>query len=132
LRTTVPDLPPPPAPGEGSVPSKQVVDYLLVNGQRIGRELSQAYSPEETALFEIALKTNILLVLYSPGISEADSIAQAVTEAAPRAKLPSDLWQPVVDAIQKKAPPADVRLAVQRLHTEADKYLTQLAEPKGQ
>jgi hypothetical protein len=131
LGTSVADLPEPSSPSENS-PSKQVVNYLLVNGQRIGRELAKAHGAEESALFEVALKSNILLVLYTPGASAGNSIALAITEAAPKTSLPSEMWQPVVDAIQKKAPPAGVRAAVQKLHTDADKFLTQPAEQKGQ
>jgi len=128
LGTSVADLPEPASPSEDAAASRQVVNYLLVNGQRIGRELSKQQSAEESALFEIALKSNILLLLYAPGTSAGNSIAVAISQAAPHANLPAQLWQPLVDALNKQAPQADVRAAVRKMHIDVDQYLSQPAE----
>jgi hypothetical protein len=131
LGTSVADLPGPAGPGNDAAASRQVINYLLVNGQRIGRELSKQHSGEESALFEIALKSNILLVLYTPGASAGNSIAVAISQAAPQANLPAEFWQPLVDALHKQAPEADVRAAVWKMHIDVDQYLNQPAERKG-
>src|SRR6185436_4812231 len=104
------------------------IDYLATaNGKRIGQELSKSHTAEESALFEVALKSNILLLLYTPNSSAGNAISAAITAAAPKAKLPSELWQPLVDALNKQAPPADVRAAVKKLHIDVDQYLSQRA-----
>jgi hypothetical protein len=131
LGTTVSDLPEPTSTTESAAASKQVINYLLVNGQRIGSELSKRHNTGESSLFEVALKSNILLVLYTPDATEGKSIARAISQAAPKAQLPAELWQPLVDAIEKQAGAAEVRAAVQKMHTDVDKYLSQRAEPKG-
>src|SRR3954465_14106363 len=59
LGTTVPELPEPAAPGDNSLVSRQVFDYLLAQGLRIGGELAKKYGPEQAALFEVALKSNL-------------------------------------------------------------------------
>ena len=51
--------------------------------------------------------------------------------SAPQAKLPIELWQPLVDALNRQASQADVRAAVKKLHVDIDQYLSQPAEPKG-
>ncbi len=128
LGTNVPDLPEPAAAGDEGPASRQVVNYLLLNGQRIGRELSKLHGPEQAALFEIALKSNILLLLYSPGASAGNSIAAAISQAAPQAKLPAELWRPLVGALEKQAPQSDVRAAVRKMHIDVDQYLAGTAE----
>jgi hypothetical protein len=131
LGTRFADLAEPAAPSDGASASRQVVNYLLVNGQQIGRELAKQHSAEESALFEIALKSNILLLLYTPGTSAGNSIAVAISQAAPQANLPAELWQPLVDALNEQATQADVRAAVGKMHLDVDQYLSQPVEPKG-
>jgi hypothetical protein len=123
LGVTVAELPTPAPPADTNPASKQVMNYLLVDGQRIGRELTKQYGPATSALFEVAIKSNILLLLYAPGSTEGASIADAVSDAAPRAKLPGDLWKPLVDQLDRQLPASDVRLAVQKLHTDVGEYL---------
>jgi hypothetical protein len=129
LGTTVPELPEPAAPGDKSLASRQVIDYLLAQGQRIGRELAKRYGPEQAALFEVALKSNILLLLYSPGSDATNSISAAISRAAPQAKLPDVLWTPVVDRMNKKASLDEVRASVKQMHADVDGYLASAAEP---
>jgi hypothetical protein len=108
-----------------------VINYLVVNGQRIGRELSKQHGPEQSAVFEVALKSNILLLLYTPGASAGNSIAAAITRAAPQAKLSDEHWKPLIDALEKQAPQADVRTAVKKMHVDIDRYLAERAERNG-
>jgi hypothetical protein len=120
LDTTVPELPEPAPVGDTSLASRQVIDYLLAQGQRIGRELAKRYGPEQSALFEVALKSNILLLLYSPGSDATNSISAAISRAAPQARLPDVLWSPLVDRMNKKASLEDVRAAVRQMHSDVD------------
>jgi hypothetical protein len=131
LGTTVPELPEPAAVGDTSLASRQVIDYLLAQGQRIGRELAKRHGPEQAALFEVALKSNILLLLYSPGSDATNSISAAISRAAPQAKLPDVLWSPLVDRMSKKASLGDVRAAVHQMHSDVAGYLANAAEPNA-
>jgi hypothetical protein len=127
LNTTLADLPEPAPPGDKSPASRQVINYLVANGQRIGRELPL----EQSALFEIAIKSNILLLLYMPNSTAGGSIAEAIARAGPQAKLPAELWQPLVDALNKKLPQRDVQTAVRKMHIDIERYLSQEAEQTG-
>jgi len=131
LGTTIDDLPEPAATNDTSPASRQAINYLLVNGQRVGRELSKQHGAEPSALFEIGLKSNLLLLIYTPGASAGDSIATAVSKAAPQAKLPAQLWQPLVDALKNKTSQADVRSAVRKMHGDIERYLAQPVEQRG-
>jgi hypothetical protein len=131
LGTTVGELPEPAAANDTSPASRQVINYLLVNGQRIGRELAKQHGAEQSALFEIALKSNLLLLLYTPGSSAGDSIASAISKAAPQANVPAELWQPLVDALNKHMLQAEVRSAVRKMHGDMERYLAQPVEKSG-
>jgi hypothetical protein len=69
------------------------------------------------------VKSNILLVLYKPAAPTTQAIASAIERAAERAKLPSTLWQPLLDALAAKSTLVDVRKAIYAMHDATDKYL---------
>jgi hypothetical protein len=131
LGTSVAQLPEPAAENDRSLASQEVIRYLLDQGQRIGRDLAKRYGPEQSALFEVALKSNILLLLYSPGSDATNSIAAAISRAAPQAQLPPELWKPLLERIERKSSLEDVRTAVRQMHKDVDNHLAS-AEPKGQ
>lgn len=128
LGLTVPELPEPAAAGDTSLASRQLVDYLLTQGQRIGRDLAKRYGPEQAALFEVALKSNLLLFLYSPGSDATNSISAAITRAAPQAELPDVLWWPLIERISRKDSLEEIRSSARQMHRDVDKYLANAAE----
>jgi hypothetical protein len=129
LKTAVADLPEPgPSEGEGTA-SRRVLNYLVIQGQQIGRDLTNKHGPSHAALFEVALKSNLLLVLYVPRSSSTDAIATAINKAAPLAQLPADLWRPLLDMLANRAEPVNVRRAVVNFHKEVERHLAGRAEP---
>ena len=109
-----------------------MLDYLGIQYDRIARDLSKNNQTENAALFEIALKSNFLILLYSPGNSTANAVSSAISRAAPQAKLPAELWRPLVEMLGKQAPVDDVRAGVRKMHKDVDEYLANSAEPKSQ
>jgi uncharacterized protein YegL len=85
--------------------------------------LATQYGDDHAALFELAVKTNILLVLYQPEAPVVKSLTVAIDQAAERANLPSELWQPLVKLLDDGAPAKDVRNAVFQLHDDVDRHL---------
>jgi hypothetical protein len=130
LDISVAELPEPAPENDPAPASRQVIRYLLDEGQRIGRDLAKRYGPHQLALFEVAVKSNILLLLYSPGSDATNSIAAAISRAAPQAQLPPKLWKPLLERIEKKSSLEEVRTAVRQMHKNVDQYLAN-AEPKG-
>jgi hypothetical protein len=129
LDTSVTDLPAPANAAESSAASPQVLNYLSVEGRRIGRDLSAAYGANHAALFEVALKSNLLILLYSPRSTTVEAISAAIRRAAPQAGLPTELWQPLVDLLGKDSSINDVRTAERKLHSDVEQYLANAAEP---
>jgi len=128
LDTSLTDMPAP-ANNEDASLSRGTLNYLFLQGQQVGRDLAGRYPADHAALFEVAVKSNLLLVLYKPGSSAANAISTAIAGAAPRANLPPELWQPLLDTISNQAPPARVQAAVRQLHADVDKHLAAATEP---
>jgi hypothetical protein len=124
LGLTVPELPARPESGAPSPVTEPALDYLFTQGQEIGRELARKQSPDQAALFEVAVKSNLLLVLYQSGAPTTEAIATAIEQAGSRANLPPEVWQPLLDVLASRASQADVQKAVFKLHAEVDDYLT--------
>jgi hypothetical protein len=128
LGAVVGDLPESGGAGSAQNTSREVLSFLFLQGQQIGRELAKQHGADHAALVEVALKSNLLRVLYSPDSAATAAISAAIAQAAPRAELPAPLWQPLLDLLAAKADPGEVRKAVQNFHTEVERYLTPAAE----
>jgi hypothetical protein len=124
LGVSVPELPARPASNAARPATDPALDFLFTRGQEIGRELTQKQNADQAALFEVAVKSNLLLVLYKPGTPTTEAIATAIEQAGSRAKLPQELWQPLLDVLASRPSQADVQRAVFKLHADVDKYLT--------
>jgi hypothetical protein len=123
LDTTVGDLPPARTPAPAIANFDRALQYLFAQGQSIGRVLATKYGDDHAALFELAVKSNILLALYQPRASVAGALSSAIEQAGGRSGLPVKLWQPLMDAMANNAPTADVRQTVYRMHSDVDHYL---------
>jgi hypothetical protein len=116
-------LPTRPATSAAPRANYAALDYLFSEGQEIGSELAKGHGADHAALFEVAVKSNILLVIYKPASPTTEAISAAIERAAERAKLPSTLWQPLLDALAAKGTLVDLRKAVYAMHEATDKYL---------
>jgi hypothetical protein len=123
LGTTVSDLPPARATASTDGNFDRALQYLFSQGQPIGRTLATKYGDDQAALFELAVKSNILLALYRPHASVVGALSSAIEQAGGRSGLPVKLWQPLMDAMANNAPAEEVRQSVYRMHSEVDKYL---------
>ncbi len=103
--------------------SDATMEYLFPLGRRIGKHLAGQFGADHAALFEVAFKTNMLLVLYHPDASVVDAVAAALTSAGPRSKLPSHLWQPLLEVLAQRPAEEVMKKAIFRLHEEVDAYL---------
>jgi hypothetical protein len=124
LGTSVTDLPARPAADQIDPHADKAMEYLFDQGQSIGQHLATQYGDDHAALFELAVKSNILLVLYQPEAPVVKSLTVAIDQAAERANLPSELWQPLIKLLDDNAPAKEVRDAVFQLHADVDRYLS--------
>jgi hypothetical protein len=123
LKVPVAPLPEKPVDASGEAASKAVIAYLLDQEKAIGAELEQTGDVEMSALFRLAMRTNLLLVLNTPGSKAVDTIAKSIEALGPRTGLPPELWQPLLDMLKQLASPAAVRTAVRQMHTDVGRHL---------
>jgi hypothetical protein len=123
LDVKVGDLPPIRTPAPAIANFDRALQYLFAQGQPIGRALAAKFGDDHAALFELAVKSNILLALYRPHASVAGALSSAIEQAGGRSGLPVKLWQPLMDAMANNAPVDDVRKAVYRMHADVDRFL---------
>ena len=126
LAATIPvDVPELPAKtGDKAKDSAASIQYLITQaGEPIGKALRARHDVAHVALFEMAAKSQLLLLLYAPGDSLGESLVSVIKRNAPRASLPDNLWMPVADKVQAGAPFAEVKAAVTRMHADVSKHL---------
>jgi hypothetical protein len=128
LNTSLVELPERPATAGSEPASREVLSYLLSEGKRIGGELATNHGANHASMFEVALKSNLLLVLNKPGSAAVGHISTAIERAAPQAELPEELWRPLLDTLAQGSPPAAVRAAVREMHANVDRHLAAAAE----
>jgi hypothetical protein len=129
LGTSVADLPTVGSATGAANPHDGGLNYLFSEGQQIGRDLSRGQGDDHAALFELAVKSNILLALYKPNAAIAESLAGAIRQASARAGLPEELTRPLLTALADGESPADVRDAVFKMHADVDHYLSTTPQP---
>jgi hypothetical protein len=103
-----------------------VIHYLIQgDGWAIGTALVNHYDKGHGLLFEVAVKSNLLMLLYQPG--NDSGIGNIVKSRCEELKLPPPLWMPLVQAIAAKKPFDEVREAVFKMHKDVTDYLVKLA-----
>jgi hypothetical protein len=105
--------------------SADIIHYLIAgDGAQIGVALGQKYDQEHGILFEIAVKSNLLILLYGPGDSLGKSVAQIIQSRLGAINLPDRLWSNVVTLVNNGASQDDVKEAVFKMHKDiADFYI---------
>lgn len=120
---------PPPLPrkyGDSIRNSVEALHYLLdTAGKPIGRELAAKHGHDTSLLFETAVKTNLLLILYSDDGAgkEALTITEVLERNATATNIPAELWNPVVRKVHAGASYDEVKLTIVKMHKDVLAYL---------
>lgn len=112
-----------PPPGVTQVETyAEIIQYLIKgDGAEIGRQIGKDFGKEAGTLYEIAVKSNLLILLYEPG--DDQGIADVLQSRCVEIGLPNNLWFDVVNQVRGKAPKEDVKDAVFKMHDEVAAYL---------
>jgi hypothetical protein len=112
------DIKPFPPKGKTAAETQAImINYLIKgDGWSTGAALVKRYSLEHGTLFEIAVKSNVGIVLYQPG--NDGGIANVIKKRAEQIKLPPELWTPVVAAMNDKRPQREVQNAIAKMHED--------------
>ncbi len=97
-------------------------------GVALTNEYADALTPAEAAAADLAVRSHLLLLTYSPRESDALLQAEGLRRAGEASGLPEEVWTPLVTLLEQRAPFLDVRQAVFDLHRGADAHLTAAAK----
>jgi len=99
--------------------------YLLEEaGPRLASELKELHGANHAALAELAIKTHVLLLSYTPSSSQLEPVVSAVRQAAEGSGLPKSVWREVVDLLTARAEFKQVKAAIFQLHKRATAHLS--------
>lgn len=120
------NIPPLPAKTGRSAEDRAAVLYYLLNSasDTIVEAISREYPNEPALLFEIALKSNLLLMLYAPADDISATIADLIRDRAPAAGIPQQYWRPVVNSVEAGASFEEVKADVVAMHENIAMYLS--------
>ena len=99
-----------------------VIGYLIKgDGAEIGRKIAEQFGKNAGLLFEISVKSNLLILLYEPGNDQG--IGSVIQSRCNEIGLPNNLWLDVVNAVNGKASKDEVKNAVFKMHDDVATYL---------
>lgn len=114
----------PPRSTDSSQTYADVIHYLIAgDGADLGSQIAQKFGSAAGTLFEVSVKSNLLILLYQPG--EDQGIGGVIQARMSEIGLPENLWMGVVTAINNKASEGDVKDAVFKMHDDVATYLGQ-------
>ena len=100
----------------------EVIQYLIKgDGAEIGRQIGKDFGKAAGMLYEVAVKSNLLILVYEPGNDQgfADVLQARCVEIG----LPNDLWFDVVNTVRSSASKDEVKDAIFKMHDEVAAYL---------
>ena len=104
-----------------------IIHYLIKgDGATTGQQIAEKFGIDAGTLYEVSIKSNLLLLLYEPG--DDQGIAGVIQSRMSEVGLPENLWIGVVNAINDKAPQGDVKDAIFKMHDDVAAYLGQRAQ----
>ena len=110
--------------GEGADRLSANLVFLLEDaGPRLVGELNQSYDANHAALAELAIKTHVLLLNYTPASPRLAPVIAAIRQAAESSGLPESVWLELVELLEGRAEFPDVKAAIFQLHQRATEHL---------
>jgi hypothetical protein len=104
-----------------------VIHYLIKgDGAKTGQQLAEKFGIAAGTLYEVSIKSNLLLLLYEPG--DDQGIGGVIQSRMSEVGLPENLWIGVVNAINNKAPQSEMKDAIFKMHDDVAAYLGKRAE----
>jgi hypothetical protein len=100
----------------------EVIVYLVEGaGAETGRALAAKFGKDAGMLYDAAIKSNLLLLLYEPG--DDHGLGGVIRSRMSEVRVPEQLWIGVVKAIDSKASQSELKDAVLKMHEAVASYL---------
>ena len=92
-------------------------------GSPFAKAVRDQYGNSEMQLFEMGLKSNLLLLIYQPGQDTAKSIAKSITTTAEANDVPRNVWKQLVEAIEDGASFGEIKGHVMAMNRDMTRHL---------
>lgn len=100
----------------------EVILYLVEGaGAETGRTLAAKFGKDAGLLYDAAVKSNLLLLLYEPG--DDHGLGDVIRSRMSETGVPDELWTGVIEAIDGKVPQSELKDAVLKMHEAVTSYL---------
>jgi len=119
------EIPPPPMRTGTEQDSARILQYVM---NSLGPAVASRLHGEDLLLFEIAFKSNLVLLHYTPENGEPGML-KMIRERAGKLRLPRSAWEPFATALEARASYADVRAALIRTHSAVSAALRSAMTP---
>ena len=96
------------------------------DGAKSGQQMAEKFGVAAGTLYEVSIKSNLLLLLYEPG--DDQGIGGVIQSRMSEVGLPENLWIGVVNAINNKAPQGELKDVIFKMHDVVAAYLAQRSE----
>ncbi|HCK42095.1 MAG: hypothetical protein MKZ95_03480 [Pirellulales bacterium] len=117
IQVELPDLPKD-LPEKGR--EKALVAFLLTDaGPKLSRQLLEQFDKRHAALADLAIRTHVLLLIYTPKNPRIADILSEVQQAAQDSDLPEKVWIELVNLLESRAEFKKVKMAIYELHRQA-------------
>jgi hypothetical protein len=105
----------------------EVIVYLVEGaGAETGRALAAKFGKDAGLLYDAAIKSNLLLLLYEPG--DDHGLGGVIRSRMSDARVPEQLWIGVVKAVDAKASQSELKDAVLKMHEAVASYLAKAGQ----
>jgi hypothetical protein len=109
--------------GQPADDSARILHYLITTTGNTRDVIAAKHGLKCSLLFEVAMSSNTLLLIYEPGGPEGLAIASSIRNHSPLAGIPTELWTPVVEKVGAGVAYSEVRNSIGQFHDRAAKYL---------
>ncbi len=92
-------------------------------GPQLAIRLGELHGADHAALVELATKTHVLLLNYSPNSPQLEPVIGAIRQAAESSGLPKEIWSELIDLLNARADFKQVKAAIFQLHQQASAFL---------
>jgi hypothetical protein len=118
------ELPPLPTPADGESPEQAVVAALQGEpAAAIVASATERFDAATGGLANVAIRSNLLLLHYSPRRSDVAIQANDFAAAAEASGIPAEAWKPLADLLNSGGEYVAVRSAIFAFHRRVDELL---------
>ena len=97
----------------------KTADYLFeTTWIKIGSKVQSKYNKDYGLIFEMTMKSYLLILIYSPGDDMSQTITEKIRDWAKLAHFPKFIWKPLHEKVKRNAPYTEIKIAFSQMHED--------------